>query len=749
MPSILSRVAGFLFALLVFAAPVRSLAQVSIADLPPVDSVFRLSADAVSGDEVALNWQISKGFYLYRHSLKLTSVSGLSNASLDIPPGKKAHDEFFGDVETYRDRLRVGILGSNAGPTAEFTIRYQGCADVGVCYPPQTRTLRVPLPVAAAGPTNLFGKPIAAPDQALPADRAFQITATPVGADRLRISLVAVDGYYLYQRQIRVTSHTPSVVLGKPSWPTARMFDDPEFGRVPVYFGAHDLDIPLHRTSTAAGPLKLTVAYQGCKENGICYTPMSQSFTVSLPAAAAVSTIPQAVTNVTTGNKTQPLNTVTPPGAETAPEVLATAAVKPVDPTVATPRTPPPAAPPAKSSISMGLALLMALLGGLILNLMPCVLPVLSLKALSIAQHGGGDARKHALAYTVGVMASFLALGGLLLALRGAGDSVGWAFQMQQPLVITALALLIFALGLSLSGVWYAGGKWLGFGQSLTTGSTWRSDFFTGLLAVVVATPCVAPFMGAAMAWAFFAPTLGALLVFLALGLGLALPFLLIGFFPSIARILPKPGPWMETFKQFMAFPMYLTSIWLVWVLAQQRGSTAAAWCLVAALLIAFAAWAWTRANRVDSRALKVLALAALIAVAWPVLSIARTPLISASATAPVTGEHIPFDASRIAALRAAGQPVFVNITADWCISCKVNERAVLSKPDFRSLLTSTRTVYMVGDYTNVDDSLTAYLQSFNAVGVPLYVYYPAGSGDPVVLPTILTPATVRNALTK
>src|SRR5690606_21136433 len=230
-------------------------------------------------------------------------------------------------------------------------------------------------------------------------------------------------------------------------------------------------------------------------------------------------------------------------------------------------------------------------------------LPVLSLKALSLASGDGSrsGARRQALWYTAGVLASFAALGALALGLRQAGLALGWGFQLQQPLVVGLLALLMFALGLSLSGLWHMGGRWTGVGHGLATRSGPAGDFFTGVLAVVVATPCTAPFMGAALAWAFTAPAVIALAVFLALGLGLALPFLLIGFVPALARALPRPGAWMDTFKQVMAFPLYLTAVWLAWVLAKQLGADAIGLWMVAAVLVALAAWAWNR-SRINGR---------------------------------------------------------------------------------------------------------------------------------------------------
>ncbi|WP_202908958.1 protein-disulfide reductase DsbD family protein, partial [Cognatilysobacter segetis] len=413
--------------------------------------------------------------------------------------------------------------------------------------------------------------------------------------------------------------------------------------------------------------------------------------------------------------------------------------------TAAMPARQPPPAPRAIEPAGARSALLLALLGGLVLNLMPCVLPVLSLKALSLAGSGSpGIARRHAIAYTAGVVLSFVLLGGLALALRHAGRALGWGFQLQEPVVVALLALVMFALGLSLSGLWYVGGRWTGAGHGLATRGGVAGDFFTGVLAVVVATPCTAPFMGAALAWAFLAPTALAMAVFVALGLGLALPFILIGALPGLATRLPRPGAWMETLKQALAFPLYLTAAWLLWVLGRQRGPDAIAWTLAAAVAIAFAAWAWTRA-RDHRRAWGVVALVvALAGVGASLATVHRLPPPSARPAADAG--HAVFDEARLAALRAEGRVVFVNITADWCVSCKANERTVLGRPAFAKALADAQAVYMVGDYTDVDPGLTAYLQRHGAVGVPLYVVYPR-RGEPRVLPTLLTPAMVAQAL--
>ncbi|HEV8693189.1 MAG TPA: thioredoxin family protein, partial [Lysobacter sp.] len=359
-------------------------------------------------------------------------------------------------------------------------------------------------------------------------------------------------------------------------------------------------------------------------------------------------------------------------------------------------------------------------------------------------------ARKHALWYTAGVMLSFVLLGGLALALRQAGLALGWGFQLQQPLVVAMLALLMFGLGLSLSGVWHVGGRWTGMGHALTTQSGPMGDFFTGVLAVVVATPCTAPFMGAALAWAFTAPTAVALMVFLALGLGLALPFLVIGFVPALAHRLPRPGAWMETFKQVLAFPLYLTAAWLAWVLARQRGADAIGWWLFAAILLAFAAWAWTRSRTTGHRWATVAAVLAALTLLWPLQVIHTMPRPQTSTTlaAPSAGiTPVPFSEQRLAVLRAAGRVVFVNMTADWCVTCKANERAVFRSDGFRESMAAANAVYMVGDWTDVDPALTAFLQHYKAVGVPLYVVFPRNGGEGRVLPVVLTGDTVRTAL--
>ncbi|NLA67679.1 MAG: cytochrome C biogenesis protein, partial [Gammaproteobacteria bacterium] len=402
--------------------------------------------------------------------------------------------------------------------------------------------------------------------------------------------------------------------------------------------------------------------------------------------------------------------------------------------------------PPATARGGLALALLLALAGGVLLNVMPCVLPILSLKVLGLAQGGASraSARSHALWYTAGVLAAFAVTGLAVLGLRAAGQALGWGFQLQQPAFVAALVLLMSAVGLSLSGVFSVGGSAnLGHGLAARTGPV--GDFFTGVLACVVASPCIAPFMGGALAYAFTASAGAALLVFLALGLGLALPFLAVGFVPALAGRLPRPGAWMETLKQALAFPMYLTAVWLAWVLGRQRGGDAMAGVAAGVAVMAFALW-WLERARLRggwTRRLAPLALL-LLALSSPWFA-GRLPPPAAAATAEAGS--VPYSADALRELRAAGTPVFVNMTADWCVTCKANERSTLSGDAFREALRRTGTTYMVGDWTSVDPAISAFLEEHRAVGVPLYVVYPRGGGEGEVLPAVLDPGTVVAAL--
>jgi len=398
----------------------------------------------------------------------------------------------------------------------------------------------------------------------------------------------------------------------------------------------------------------------------------------------------------------------------------------------------------AKSARAPGLLLVLgfAVLGGLILNLMPCVFPVLSLKALSLAQAGHDGQRAQALAYSAGVVLSCLAAAAAILALQKAGQAIGWGFQLQSPVFVGLLCYLLFALALSLSGAVTFGTRLMNVGQALTEKKGLSGAFFTGVLAVVVASPCTAPFMGTALGYAVTQPPLYALAVFAALGFGLALPFLVIGFVPGAARLLPKPGAWMERFKQLMAFPLYLSVVWLLWVIARQLDAGAAAQLMVGLVLIAFILWLWAAHGLFAS-------LCKLAAAALAIALLAGLPKADAIKTPAPADRHSPsepWSAQRVAELRGEGRTVFVDFTADWCLSCKVNERVALRSSRVEQAFRERDVAVLVADWTRADPAITAELARFGRNGVPLYLMYVNG-GDAKILPQLLTPELVIDAL--
>jgi len=404
--------------------------------------------------------------------------------------------------------------------------------------------------------------------------------------------------------------------------------------------------------------------------------------------------------------------------------------------------------PPFALATAVGLALA----GGLMLNLMPCVLPVLSVKAIALVGHAEAPTavlRRHGLSYTGGVLASFGALAGALIVLRAGGAEIGWGFQLQSPLVVGGLAYVLFALALSLSGVLVIGSRLTGLGKGLASRPGYAGSFFAGALATVAATPCTAPFMGVAIGYALTQPPTTALLVFEALGLGLALPFLALSLIPGWRRRLPRPGPWMERLKQALAFPLYGSVAWLVWVVGRQVGPDGVALVLAGLLLIGFAAWIHHGTRAAAPRWRRAATTVALACVA---VAIALAPLAasspSSSAPSPTGARGEPFTPKRLAELRAQGTPVFVNFTAAWCITCLVNERVALHSPAVAEAFARKGVVYLEADWTRKSPEIAAVLQSFGRSGVPLYVVYGRTAVlAPRVLPQILSEGVIIEAL--
>jgi thiol:disulfide interchange protein/DsbC/DsbD-like thiol-disulfide interchange protein len=395
-------------------------------------------------------------------------------------------------------------------------------------------------------------------------------------------------------------------------------------------------------------------------------------------------------------------------------------------------------------------AALLAFLGGLILNLMPCVFPILAMKAASLAGHAheAPEARRQGLAFGAGVLATFLLLAGALIALQAGGAAVGWGFQLQSPPVVAALALLMLAVALNLSGVFEVGASLQGAGSGLASRRGLAGAFFTGALAVVVAAPCTAPFMAPAIGWALVQPPAAALTVFLALGLGFAAPFVAVSFAPALLARLPRPGTWMDLFKKALAFPMYAAAAWLVWVLTVQAGDTALVRILAAAIVLAAAAWLGGLAQRriaaggkpvvsvVISSLLLAVAIFAAVGPDYAEAGAAESADLASEAWSP----------ERVAALQAEGRPVFVNFTAAWCVSCQVNDRVALSTRGAVDAMARHKVAYLKADWTRKDAVIAAELARHGRAGVPLYLVYGAGGGEPAILSNILTEGAVVRA---
>jgi len=459
---------------------------------------------------------------------------------------------------------------------------------------------------------------------------------------------------------------------------------------------------------------------------------------VSFPVTQQLSAAEPRIAGVVTGLEAQALSFAAPmPGKLVAGPGL--------------PPTAGSASPAARNTpnqadqLSFGLALLLALFGGAILNLMPCVFPILSLKVLGFAQgdvHNRRAMRASGIAFAAGVVLSFIALAAALLALRAAGDAVGWGFQLQSPAVVSLLALLFFALGLNLSGV-FEFGAFLPAGLAGAQAKNPVVDSaLSGVLAAVVASPCTAPFMGAALGFAVTQSAVMALAIFAALGLGMALPYLLLAWFPAWLKYLPRPGRWLLRFKQVLAFPMYATVVWLAWVLVLQVGDGVIPWFGAGLVLVGLGTWILGQARGPLGRVLAVLVLAGGVASAWPHddATQAATPVSSQA------GPWSPYSKAALAQASAAGKPVFIDFTAAWCVTCQVNKKVVLETATVREAFAAKKVVLMRADWTRRDPEITAALAEFGRNGVPVYALYAPGK-PAVLLPEILRTQIVLDAL--
>ena len=520
--------------------------------------------------------------------------------------------------------------------------------------------------------------PLAPPDF-LPVDEAFVLTATLAPDGRVVADWRIADGYYLYRE--RFGFHAIGGRLGELDIPPGVAKSDEFFGDVEVYYGGVTVSAPV--LAANAPQLEVGIDYQGCADAGFCYPPERKSLTFAVASL----------------------------GGGAAGQA--------------------PGAPAVAGGAAGGLlaALVGAFLGGLVLNLMPCVFPVLSIKVFALLA-GGESRRRDALGYAAGVVATFIALGAALAVLKAGGEAVGWGFQLQAPGFVAGMAILFFVLALNM----------LGFLETPPLGGVSggpTGPVATGALAVVAATPCTVPFMGVALGYGLSQSTPALLGVMAALGVGMALPYVLVTTIPPIARRLPRPGPWMATFKQAMGFPLLLTVVWLLWVAARQTGPGAVAAILCACLAAGFLAWlAWGRAARLPAAWIGVLAVAA--------IAVWAAPSMEARAAAPAAQG---FNMATVEAHRAAGRPVFLNFTAAWCITCLANERSTLATERIQRFFAGRGIEQVKADWTNADPAITQALEGFGRNGVPLYVYYPPSGAAPVVLPQVLTPALVIAAV--
>jgi thiol:disulfide interchange protein len=578
-------------------------------------------------------------------------------------------------------------------------------------------------PTSTGSLDNLAAE-LSSDEEFLPVEKAYILNAEFEANEQnefsqLRLNWQIANGYYLYRHGFAfklLTENQPEQDLTASAViPDGKAKNDDYFGRVEVYY--HNIDITLKALPKNAA-VTLAATSQGCADAGLCYPPRTQYFKLDTRNATIAATEnPKSSPNTDSSNITNRND----------------ANNKPIGNAEQSSRH-------DQSSKSLPYMLILAVLGGAILNLMPCVFPVLSLKILSFANDKDHSTLVHGSVYSVGVVISFVVVAAVLISLQAAGDAVGWGFHLQSPWFVAALAYLFFVMGLSLSGFIELGSGWMNAGNSLASKSGYGGSFFTGVLATVVASPCTAPFMGTALGYAVTQPTLIALSVFAALGFGMSLPVLLLSCSPALLNKIPKPGPWMVHLKEFLAFPLYVTAIWLCWVVGRQSGVNAMASILMGCVMITLALWLWR--GGVIKRSLSAAAAAVAIAVlASPFLTPSANPADS-------TAQWQAYSPETLSQLRQQGKPVFINVTADWCITCLANEKVTLSTDRVKQAFIDSGVTYLKGDWTKHDSTITDLLKQHGRTGIPLYLVYPSDSSKgATLLPQILTADLVVEAL--
>lgn len=534
-------------------------------------------------------------------------------------------------------------------------------------------------------------------EEFLKVDEAYQLSVR-INDSQLLAEWIVADHYFLYGEQFSFTINGENI---SAQLPKGKISYDEIFEKdVEKHYVYVQAVIDSSNLSTAQTSGELAITYQGCADAGLCYPPETKYFSIDLQTQTAT------------------------PSAKASPLAAA----------------PAPSKAPSTSVWLMLVMLCSAILGGLLLNLMPCVFPVLSIKALSLTQTHGDSRIRHGWSYTLGCIVTFVLIAFVLLTVRDTGKAVGWGFQLQSPGVITFLAFLFVLMGMSLSGLFSFGYRWMNTGQSLTQGNGIKQSFFTGALATVVASPCTAPLMAPALGYALTQPTPIALSIFAALGLGMALPFLLLSYLPKLGNYLPQPGPWMETFKQALAFPLYITSLWLLWVLGHQVGTDSIILVVLGILCVLFLIWLSNKKPQLQQvgTVLSILLIAGII---W---NNQQSPTGQYAQTDP---HWENYSSTKLQQLRAQGKPVFVNLTADWCITCKANEKFVFTNSTLDAMKNKGITL-LQGDWTNYNAEITQLLDRYGRGGVPLYLLFPAKAGaEAIILPQILTPNSFKNQI--
>lgn len=543
-------------------------------------------------------------------------------------------------------------------------------------------------------------------DEFLPVAEAFKPSYT-IAQGKLVLHWQIADGYYLYEERFKFRADEGISIA--PAYTPGKMKYDELFEReTMVHY--HEVSASFDLAGIAK-PFNLKLEYQGCADAGLCYPPQKLALTIDPASASVIEQEPNSQIPTTAPT---PASTSTPPTSTT-------------------------------DSGWILQAILFALLGGMILNLMPCVFPVLSIKVMSLAAADRSRLAIHGWVYTLGIVVCFVAFSVALLLARKGGEAIGWGFQLQSPGLIAALAYLFFVMGLSMSGLINVGSSLMGAGQNLTQKSGLSGSFFTGVLAAVVASPCTAPFMGAALGFALTQPAIACLAVFAALGFGMALPLLILCYLPALAARLPKPGAWMDNLKQFLAFPLYLSAIWLLWVFGRQTSVSGMAALCAGAVAIAFGCWLLGR----EARGFWQLVRRILIATSWIIaVLLVWQGAENREQKATTDSRWQAYSPELVASLRAEGRPVFINLTADWCLTCLANERIALHTQAVEQTFDELNVATIKGDWTSTDPKITELLQEYGRSGVPLYLWFPANSSEKaIILPQLLTQDLLINTL--